>query len=65
MDIAVTRRFFGANYTDVQILFWFLEQNHILALKLRVNLFAGVCGEIVSQAETKIFRFNHFLEVFF
>ena len=65
MDIAVTRRFFGANYTDVQILFWFLEQNHILALKLRVNLFAGIRGEIVSQAETKIFRFNHFLEVFF
>ena len=55
MDIAVTRRFFGANYTDVQILFWFLEQNHILALKLRVNLFAGIRGEIVSQAETKIF----------
>jgi len=55
MDIAVTGRLFGANYAYVEILFWLFEQNHILALKLRVNLLAAIRCEIVSQAKAETF----------
>ena len=65
MDIAVTGRLFGANNAYVQILLRFLELNHILALKLRVNLLAAIRCEIVSQSKAEIFEFNQLLEVFF